>query len=135
MYTGNTGLVNLVILFSPVYPCVYREHIIVDQVGNHLDGLSLCIQGTHCCIYDMCQRIRFIPVYTGNTYSSNKKPPNEAVYPCVYREHLKEQRKKGDTRGLSLCIQGTQEFDIINFLKVRFIPVYTGNTKSRRKIG
>ena len=34
-----------------------------------------------------------------------------AVYPCVYREHGKEDEIKKFIHGLSLCIQGTHEFD------------------------
>ena len=53
---------------------------------------------------------------------------NNAVYPCVYREHLNNATLTVTNDGLSLCIQGTHHTLI--FLKSigRFIPVYTGNT-------
>ena len=50
-------------------------------------GLSLCIQGTPLANLQEGDIIRFIPVYTGNTYSYSILPSFCSVYPCVYREH------------------------------------------------
>ena len=51
-------------------------------------------------------------MYTGNTFNANDNADMEAVYPCVYREHVAE---------------------VVNKLfSQRFIPVYTGNTISLR---
>ena len=71
-------------------------------------GLSLCIQGTHWLKnYHSIWR-RFIPVYTGNTNDILTGDKRTAVYPCVYREHVRRL----------ISLQQT----------LRFIPVYTGNT-------
>ena len=112
----------------PVYPCVYREHIIVF-FNTCIDfGLSLCIQGTLWSHTENRWKFRFIPVYTGNTLH----PPNivicEPVYPCVYREHPCFIFLAWMKSGLSLCIQGTQYISFHAVINLRFIPVYTGNT-------
>ena len=49
-----------------VYPCTYREHILVITMQNMIDGLSLYIQGTFTPVEDQGEEIRFIPVHTGN---------------------------------------------------------------------
>ena len=70
-------------------------------------GLSLCIQGTRDKVSDELHKARFIPVYTGNTSLQGSIPINFTVYPCVYREHNCNKRRKSENAGLSLCIQGT----------------------------
>ena len=50
------------------------------------------------------------------------------VYPCVYREHYFNVGLYFLFRGLSLCIQGTQDNKADSEESDRFIPVYTGNT-------
>ena len=136
MYTGNT--IQLIIFSHEraVYPCVYREHVAVPQSERYLFGLSLCIQGTRVsdikpfpkravypCVYrEHCftRRYRcwvcwFIPVYTGNTWTSVSR---------VNR-----------TPGLSLCIQGTRHLLVTSSWISRFIPVYTGNTMNCECVG
>ena len=73
---------------------------------------------------------RFIPVYTGNTLLSGLSDANMAVYPCVYREHDFKLILNYPCFGLSLCIQGTQRYQLNQQQIERFIPVYTGNTRS-----
>ena len=73
----------------------------------YLHGLSLCIQGTSNFSEKFYPRLRFIPVYTGNIAIDNFSIRKNAVYPCVYREHV-----------LILLLTAEQ---------LRFIPVYTGN--------
>ena len=67
-------------------------------------------------------------MYTGNTSSLCTDTFLGAVYPCVYREHDEFSGDFVAKRGLSLCIQGTQEIRFMIFKILRFIPVYTGNT-------
>ena len=67
VYTGNTSGNALSLAIIAVYPCVYREHITVNEAKKCGRGLSLCIQGTRLN-NEIFQLIwRFIPVYTGNT--------------------------------------------------------------------
>ena len=111
-----------------VYPCVYREHsVISSSIWRNL-GLSLCIQGTRVQNRIRKMRIRFIPVYTGNTHRKGERRGNSPVYPCVYREHRNDKRAARRRNGLSLCIQGTPLFWTRPASPSRFIPVYTGNT-------
>ena len=51
------------------------------------------------------------------------------VYPCVYREHANACASGNIKDGLSLCIQGTLAAVPFVLCIMRFIPVYTGNTK------
>ena len=111
-----------------VYPCVYREHADVFNCVFFLHGLSLCIQGTLIFLGWIWSVSRFIPVYTGNTLFVTIPSKTKAVYPCVYREHLKPYLLPSTPSGLSLCIQGTHAVRWGGLLRWRFIPVYTGNT-------
>ena len=45
--TGNIKDEFASIKTISVYPCVYREHLIVLQRLKNLAGLSLCVQGTY----------------------------------------------------------------------------------------
>ena len=46
MYIGNTPRVNSNSMRAPVYPYVYREHLLMIFQLSLVGGLSLCIQGT-----------------------------------------------------------------------------------------
>ena len=128
MYTGNTLASCVFTISSPVYPCVYREHLIeITRVVNGC-GLSLCIQGTLGWPFLVLDPFRFIPVYTGNTTIAAQAEKIKAVYPCVYREHVYFVKQNRIKAGLSLCIQGTLATVTVPCSSVRFIPVYTGNT-------
>ena len=109
--TGNIALFISNVRLPSVYPCVYREHVeSVISCGWPL-GLSLCIQGT-CLSNEIGDAYhRFIPVCTGNTTTGNNIPSVKSVYPCVYREHLHKKNSMKQENGLSLCVQGTHEFD------------------------
>ena len=128
MYTGNTEVLDLSKVEYLVYPCVYREHTSVNISLKKINGLSLCIQGTHLCIKRFCINKRFIPVYTGNTVNPATILSWRPVYPCVYREHNDGQNWIIIKSGLSLCIQGTLIKLNAGSFPYRFIPVYTGNT-------
>ena len=112
-----------------VYPCVYREHEKTMSNGIVNIGLSLCIQGTHCDPVITSRDLRFIPVYTGNTFNIGAEIRQNTVYPCVYREHIEVLPVMPPVVGLSLCIQGTLRRFRILIVRFRFIPVYTGNTR------
>ena len=108
MYTGNTTLICGNVNDEPVYPCVYREHVMP--------------------LYNIIIFFRFIPVYTGNTPNELTARRMASVYPCVYREHACVCVKTLFVVGLSLCIQGTHGIFKPNHVNLRFIPVHTGNT-------
>ena len=128
VYTGNTFLLKASSFLFAVYPCVYREHIIHIHYKKKIYGLSLCIQGTHVENLSNLWCFRFIPVYTGNTTVKASLDLRNSVYPCVYREHLRQYDLKDLHHGLSLCIQGTLLHIMFFKIRIRFIPVYTGNT-------
>ena len=87
VYTGNTLSEYSLFNSSPVYPCVYREHIFILFCNANSAGLSLCIQGTQFKLVRLIICRRFIPVYTGNTHGLVISIVSVPVYPCVYREH------------------------------------------------
>ncbi len=93
VYTGNTQIIQHLRSHHLVYPCVYREHGYGDGLQRDGFGLSLCIQGTLPKLNKPAELPRFIPVYTGNTSDKKALATSEAVYPCVYREHNKQQDK------------------------------------------
>ena len=128
VYTGNTNFTFISSVFGAVYPCVYREHDFINRLTSGHFGLSLCIQGTQFKRGWFWRRVRFIPVYTGNTIFCSKTNVLSTVYPCVYREHLGIKKPTFFVGGLSLCIQGTRLLSEAEAKKYRFIPVYTGNT-------
>ena len=131
MYTGNTGFYFIGVKISPVYPCVYREHITGTAIEFPSAGLSLCIQGTLVIHSHPDVVSRFIPVYTGNTQGFFDDFTKIPVYPCVYREHVITSLPFTIETGLSLCIQGTRTEEFTPILRAGFIPVYTGNTAHR----
>ena len=128
MYTGNTYDLQTKGMLTSVYPCVYREHNENFFIISIPRGLSLCIQGTLDNRAYSNSADRFIPVYTGNTTKIIDYFLINAVYPCVYREHIKSDNQRNNYVGLSLCIQGTRSYWREIVLIWRFIPVYTGNT-------
>ena len=128
VYTGNSFTRELLGKRQSVYPCVYRELIIIKIVLNDIAGLSLCIQGTHVGLFGQHSDQRFIPVYTGNSHINRVASFLSSVYPCVYRELIAIWLNTVNQCGLSLCIQGTRRLFAILRLIFRFIPVYTGNS-------
>ena len=90
-----------------VYPCVYRELINYLALAPAVNGLSLCIQGTPKLGALRNMDMRFIPVYTGNSFICLRLFYNCTVYPCVYRELIESPLICNANAGLSLCIQGT----------------------------
>ena len=128
VYIGNTTQRVPRWVVWAVYPCVYREHCFTKIIQFPIRGLSLCIQGTLELDIDSLAKVRFIPVYTGNTYILFCSFNRDSVYPCVYREHDLFFSLSKTAPGLSLCIQGTLVTYFGVFVATRFIPVYTGNT-------
>ena len=127
MCTGNIIRAQILINVSAVYPCVYREHILITHHSENNYGLSLCVQGTSVRAYPELLYLRFIPVCTGNIHSDNLPFASNAVYPCVYREHLHIVIPELERDGLSLCVQGTYNWLFAQLVYIRFIPVCTGN--------
>ena len=108
VYTGNSATRSRTWFGFTVYPCVYRELRRSYDYYLLCSGLSLCIQGTPPQYLPFHPQMRFIPVYTGNSFSRWLRVFALPVYPCVYRELIPLKRMKRDVDGLSLCIQGTR---------------------------
>ena len=67
-------------------------------------------------------------MHTGNTKFYFLIAFIDPVYPCAYREHCIKNYFNLNSRGLSLCIQGTPILHTFTWWLRRFIPVHTGNT-------
>ena len=87
VHTGNIIDNQSISKQQPVYPCAYREHVIITIKKHSESGLSLCIQGTFLNIPPPSGAGRFIPVHTGNISKLYKISDLRPVYPCAYREH------------------------------------------------
>ena len=109
VHTGNIVVKWSATTLRAVYPCAYREHLLITSVNLILFGLSLCIQGTSWVVPQYKLKSRFIPVHTGNMWSFRSWWHYEAVYPCAYREHMHQRAFQNLAFGLSLCIQGTYQ--------------------------
>ena len=107
MCTGNIHADTRQFQKKPVYPCVYREHVIEASNKHLFTGLSLCVQGTFIIIMIHVYLLRFIPVCTGNIKFFWICSVLISVYPCVYREHRINRLRLLQQFGLSLCVQGT----------------------------
>ena len=107
VHTGNMIYYEVCCIYSPVYPCAYREHVFLIFAGSLSAGLSLCIQGTYIKIDVKLSHFRFIPVHTGNIQKRAIPMYRHTVYPCAYREHGHCFVILMLIIGLSLCIQGT----------------------------
>ena len=105
--TGNIIEWNGRNYYTPVYPCVYREPRQYTCTNKRVNGLSLCIQGTHSTSQIFSYAGRFIPVYTGNPDNTALRLDSQPVYPCVYREPALHRTRLRGLSGLSLCVQGT----------------------------
>ena len=68
--TGNIQQQPAIRGSNPVYPCVYREHIVSFTNKSEKSGLSLCVQGTSNQQISRIVHQRFIPVCTGNIHVS-----------------------------------------------------------------
>ena len=64
--TGNIKRHYYRVASVPVYPCVYREHVVTRNFIINYPGLSLCVQGTSPRNRNDLSLVRFIPVCTGN---------------------------------------------------------------------
>ena len=69
----------------------------------------------------------FSYVYREYTITSRESMHLNPVYPCAYREHSILYTNIISFFGLSLCIQGTWDYQVLHTELLRFIPVHIGN--------
>ena len=100
--------------------------------GRHSTGSSPWVRGTQVVYIVLIQRIRFIPVGTGNTLRAHDTSGGRAVHPRGYGEHSSASAMKPAGPGSSPWVRGTRPGDIDIKGFPRFIPVGTGNTVPRR---
>ncbi|SUI48077.1 Domain of uncharacterised function (DUF2825) [Shewanella putrefaciens] len=113
--TGNSGTALLSPAMLPVYPRAYGEQTDIIVCINDQYGLSPCLRGTGNKDALAVNKVRFIPVLTGNSCGVWHDPFIVPVYPRAYGEQTSNAIKPGKNGGLSPCLRGTENslnFDI-----------------------
>jgi len=128
--TGNILIFRYRYELSTVHPCAYREHVTTSTSSGIIFGSSLCVQGTCPLTPKNINKIRFIPVRTGNIIWSGTLVVIIPVHPCAYREHAIDPFLVKIFSGSSLCVQGTWTSGSWEDRRYRFIPVRTGNMET-----
>ena len=78
----------------------------------------------------MCQHLRIIPAYAGNTeYSATKYPANKD-HPRLCGEHTNDRLGRRESPGSSPLMRGTQDLYQALMEDPGIIPAYAGNTTS-----
>ncbi len=97
-------------------------------------GSSPCLRGTLKRGLIRNKNARFIPVLTGNTILNTPADQAEAVHPRAYGEHFIQYIMRLFPIGSSPCLRGTLIRKYSDIKKARFIPVLTGNTRTKQRI-
>ena len=84
--TGNSGCGLFGKIETSVYPCTYRELLVIVAFALYGFGISLYLQGTPGSDRKEEYEIRYIPVPTGNSGGATAAENAPTVYPCTYRE-------------------------------------------------
>ena len=126
--TGNSSDLLAPINFLTVYPCTYRELVVVAYFRFFDAGISLYLQGTPLPATLNVKGIRYIPVPTGNSDIKISLFLYFAVYPCTYRELFLVIFVGVFSCGISLYLQGTPRHASASVIFKRYIPVPTGNS-------
>ena len=126
--TGNSKYHCASFLSSPVYPCTYRELILLASLISSFRGISLYLQGTRKKSLPKKWKTWYIPVPTGNSCKILRQRVFDAVYPCTYRELTAIFTICYCHIGISLYLQGTRYTSVCRSEQTRYIPVPTGNS-------
>ena len=129
-YTGNTAHAPNLQVGPPVHPRVHGEHRLTVSPMEGWAGSSPRTRGTPGRYVLEAPRVRFIPAYTGNTSSSPTRAPPPPVHPRVHGEHASNRSSRYPICGSSPRTRGTPSCRPFKQEGCRFIPAYTGNTRS-----
>ena len=94
-------------------------------------GSSPRLRGTLPRRCDCWGRLRFIPAFAGNTWSSPRRTWKSSVHPRVCGEHAPPAAMDSTVAGSSPRLRGTREHHRILRDRTRFIPAFAGNTMVR----
>ena len=125
--TGNRGNIEYFYEITTVYPRAYGEQCYALYRFIAQCGLSPCLRGTGVCKRAAWEDTRFIPVLTGNRSPILMPGRLLAVYPRAYGEQVSVSLIRWQHGGLSPCLRGTANPPTVSIVKLRFIPVLTGN--------
>ena len=118
-------------VLATVYPRVYGECAVQNDMPVRSHGLSPRIRGMPNAQLEHTRSARFIPAYTGNALSPRVLSMCRPVYPRVYGECPTCLKEDSEPYGLSPRIRGMLTFAIRDNAVYRFIPAYTGNAIMR----
>ncbi len=125
---GNTTLMSLLSMLSPVHPRTRGEH------GRKLPspcisaGSSPHARGTRADTRDLTAWVRFIPARAGNTFAESNQCLFPAVHPRTRGEHERGVLPAQLLGGSSPHARGTLELRSSASVPFRFIPARAGNT-------
>ena len=126
--TGNTCAKLVVINQQAVHPRGHGEHSPLGKLALICGGSSPWARGTQQDRLVRRLTSRFIPVGTGNTQSLELYQLHCAVHPRGHGEHGLDPETTCSTDGSSPWARGTPHHYPTTIVKLRFIPVGTGNT-------
>ena len=127
-YAGNTAGSTGVSSPMTVHPRVCGEHARDPHFRPRQAGSSPRMRGTRRRRQVLCQFLRFIPAYAGNTRSTQYRDFRPTVHPRVCGEHESSQIDNSSNRGSSPRMRGTRLIASDALETARFIPAYAGNT-------
>ena len=115
---------------SPVYPRVYGGTLmnLIDVIC--VSGLSPCVRGNQSHEDPELNRVRSIPVCTGEPSSYVLYSYHMPVYPRVYGGTLSGGFDRGADQGLSPCVRGNLPRLATPSHAQRSIPVCTGEPRA-----
>jgi len=106
--TGNTELTPPFLDVVTVHPRGYGEHFLFNSRGDSDRGSSPWLRGTQQMTSRTRSLSRFIPVATGNTFSTPSVTSHEAVHPRGYGEHNDIGTTRVQLIGSSPWLRGTR---------------------------
>ncbi len=125
---GNTVCNDSSNFSMPVHPRMRGEHYNFDRVATFEDGSSPHARGTRQVVGVVPIPARFIPACAGNTMLIRVVGAISTVHPRMRGEHSNWRRPPLIGRGSSPHARGTQFFQKLAQILVRFIPACAGNT-------
>ena len=127
-HAGNTDCYLHRMGAPEAHPRAYGEYLNLAGQGFSLSGSSPCIRGIPGCVGVLEVFTRLIPVHTGNTPRTSFLPWLLTAHPRAYGEYELIIGDFEGEPGSSPCIRGILHLTRGFSLRLRLIPVHTGNT-------
>ena len=127
-HAGNTAVLAPTCPFRAVHPRACGEHDGDGGDGDHRDGSSPRMRGTHVHDHAGGDVARFIPAHAGNTKAREFALRAKTVHPRACGEHAIGSQTMSLAGGSSPRMRGTRLRSRRGIRPPRFIPAHAGNT-------